>query len=339
MTLLIFFSLCFLAGICAASGWLKLASDRQWFDYPNQRSSHSWPTPKGGGVGFALVFFVMLVTLQRLGIVGMELVWLCVPGLCLTAAGLCDDLRELGILLRLCLQGLAVAAALFVMPGLPVIEFPSLALSAPALLLLMLGLGWIWLINLYNFMDGIDGLAASEGIYVALALGWFGLEAGMHGSSLLMLGLAAILAGFLVLNWAPARLFMGDAGSNFLGYVLAAYGLVLAQAGAITVWTLLILLAVFIIDSTATLVKRMRAKAVWYHGHRSHAYQLEAGARRSHSIVVGGIMGINVLWLLPLAWLSIRLPEWGLGLMLVASIPVLLLVNCIQRKYLTEGMQ
>ncbi len=339
MILSIFLFLCFLASVVSSQLWLQLALARQWFDYPNQRSSHVRPTPKGGGLGFALVFCAVLVLLQQLQLAGAGMLLLCVPGVGLAAVGLWDDLKELGIPLRLCLQGAAVCTALLILPGLPVLPFPGFTVDNPLLLAVVLGLGWVWLINLYNFMDGIDGLAATEGIFVALALGWFALQAGLHGSSLLLLSLAVILAGFLCFNWSPAHLFMGDAGSNFLGYALAAYGLALAQDGAITLWTLVILLMVFITDSTVTLVKRMRAGVVWYHGHRSHAYQLLARAGRSHAKVVVGVAGINVFWLLPLAWWSTRAVEWGAALALAAFIPVLVLVNRCHARFLDGNMQ
>lgn len=339
MILVIFLVVCFLAGLAASGLWLRLSLARQWFDIPNQRSSHTRPTPKGGGLGFALVFFCVAAILAGRGFISAEQAWLAFPGLCLAVAGFVDDLHELGILPRMGFQLLCVMTGLWLIPGVPSLSLPMSGNINPMIVLTLLAVGWIWLINLYNFMDGIDGLAAAEAVFVATALAWFALEAGFYGSSLLLLALAVIVGGFLYLNWSPARLFMGDAGSNFLGYLLPAYGLLLVLQGAVTVWTLVILLAVFITDTTATLYKRMRAGLVWYHGHRSHAYQLLALAHRSHAGVVAGITAVNVLWLLPLAWMSTAQEDWGAVLAVLACTPLLVLVNQCHHRYLDSNMQ
>lgn len=335
MYLVIFLAVGFLAGVAVSLLWLKIALAMRWFDVPNQRSSHTRPTPKGAGMGFALAFACFAAVLAWRGILPADQAWLVLPGLGLAVTGFIDDVRELGVLPRIGLQALAVITAFLLLPDVR----PLSGELPPALALVILGTGWVWLINLYNFMDGIDGLAASEAIFVSLGLAWFALDAGLHGSSVLLLTLGVIVAGFLYFNWAPASLFMGDAGSNFLGYSLAAYGLVLVIAGAMTIWTLLILLGVFVADATLTLLKRMRAGLVWYHGHRSHAYQLLAGAHQSHSVVVVAVTGINLLWLLPLAWASARLEQWGMALAMLAFIPLLVLVNHCHARYLAGGMQ
>jgi Fuc2NAc and GlcNAc transferase len=339
MILVIFLVVCFLAGAAASGLWLRLSLARQWFDIPNQRSSHTRPTPKGGGLGFALVFFCVAVFLAGRGFISAEQVWLVLPGLCLAVAGFVDDLHELGIVPRIGFQLLCIVAALWLIPGVPSLSLPWSGSLNPWVVLALLAVGWLWLINLYNFMDGIDGLAAVEAVFVAMALGWFALEAGLYGSSLLLLALAVIVSGFLYFNWSPARLFMGDAGSNFLGFLLPAYGLLLVLQGAITIWTLIILLAVFVTDTTATLYKRMRAGLMWYHGHRSHAYQLVAHAHRSHARVVAGITAINVCWLLPMAWISTGQGDWGGLLALLACTPLLVLVNQCHDRYLDSNMQ
>lgn len=340
MFLVTFLLVCFLAGLAASGLWLQLALVRQWFDIPNPRSSHTRPTPKGGGLGFALVFLAVALFLVWRNLLSPSYAFLLLPGCGLAAIGFLDDLRDLGILPRIGLQLLAVAAAIWIMPAVPPVTLPLIGNMNLMLAIAVLVVGWIWLINVYNFMDGIDGLAAAEAMFVALALAWFAQNGGLYGSSLLLLALGAVLGGFLCLNWSPARLFMGDAGSNFLGYVLVAYGLLLVVEGAITVWTLLILLAVFVVDTTTTLIKRMRAGLVWYHGHRSHAYQLVAMAHRSHVRVVAGITGINVVWLLPLAWFSTRVEDGqGAWLALLAFTPLLVMVNWCHLRYLKGSMQ
>lgn len=339
MNLLVILGLGFLCSVGASYGWLRLALAQSWFDFPNQRSSHSNPTPKAGGVGFALVFVILAYYLSESGAAQRVVLWLAIPGLCLAVVGLLDDVCELGIVVRLLSQLCAVLVALLLLPGLPESVFPSQDTRWGILGLCLLGLCWIWHINLFNFMDGIDGLAVSEGIFVTLAYGWFSFQSGRHDFGVVALVFAAIMGGFLLFNWSPARLFMGDAGSNFLGYILIAHGLLLVQNSVITIWTMLLVLGPFIADSSLTLVKRMLAGRVWYHGHRSHAYQLLAGAWQSHAKVVLGFCALNVFWLLPLAWLSVVRKELGLVLVLMAYLPLLLLVDRCHHTFMSDGIK
>ena len=118
---------------------------------------------------------------------------------------------------------------------------------------------------------------------------------------------------------------MGDLGSNYLGLTLGVLGILGTTAGGVNVWTILVLLSVFIVDSTTTLIGRMRAGAVWYHGHNSHAYQYAARRFKSHGKVVVFVCGINVVWLFPLAWMTVRYQESGLVLTGLAWIPLAIL--------------
>ena len=339
MFLVLLLVCCFLAGLAASLLWLKMALARQWFDIPNQRSSHTRPTPKGGGLAIAIVFGIIILVLVGWNQVAPEEAWFLLPGMSLALAGFMDDLVELGVLPRIGVQVVAVTCALWMLPTVPELPIPLLGAVPSWFAMALLATAWVWFINLYNFMAGIDGLAASEAVFVALALAWFALDAGLYDDSMALLVLGSVIAGFLSINWSPARLFMGDAGSNFLGFMLAAFGVMLTLEGAITLWTLLILLLVFVTDASCTLLKRMAAGLVWYHGHRSHAYQLVAAARQSHGVVVGVVTGINLVWLLPLAWLSRDMGEWGALVALVACVPLLVLVNHCHGRYLAHGME
>lgn len=334
MALILVLCLVLFASIAVTFALLRLAVLKQWLDIPNSRSSHDTPRPKAGGLAFATVFTLAVALLHLIDLLSAAELWLYLLAIILTLTGLLDDIKELSIRSRLTIQVLVTVAALVLLPGLPPLPFHGFTLLSQPLLALLILPAFIWLINLYNFMDGIDALAAGEAIFVSLALAVF---AGMSGSAhlaLVMLVLASAVAGFLFFNLPPARIFMGDSGSNFLGYSLGISGLLAALSGAITLWTLLILLGVFIVDSSFTLVKRMLAGAVWYHGHRMHAYQQAARRLDSHSAVVSRIMLINICWLLPLAWLSVRYPQAGLWLVLLAWLPLVLLVHVNH----TEGM-
>jgi Fuc2NAc and GlcNAc transferase len=328
-----------MAGIFSL-GWMRLAHRFNLFDVPNDRSSHRIPIPKGGGIGFALAYLLYILYLAKAGVLPGEWLYLSALSLVLLVLGLLDDIMELGIPARLSLQFLATAGALALLPLLPAVPWPfnGTFWFLPAGLCLLLA--WVWFINLYNFMDGIDALACSEAIYAALALGWMANMAGSTALGFMCLALAASLCGFLLFNVSPARLFMGDAGSNFLGYTLGLLGLLALLNGVATPWTLLILFGVFVVDSSITLLRRMATRQVWYHGHRSHAYQQAAMRYESHSKVVLGITCINVCWLLPLAWLSVLYAEAGWILMVTAWLPLLGLQFYYQKgEFATMGHQ
>jgi Fuc2NAc and GlcNAc transferase len=162
--------------------------------------------------------------------------------------------------------------------------------------------GLVWMINLYNFMDGIDGIAGVEAVCASglggLLLAWSGLG----GLAECALVLAAASAGFLVWNWPPARIFMGDVGSGFLGFVFGVLAIASAKERPWMLWPWLILLSIFIVDSIVTLLRRLLTGARWYQAHCSHAYQHAARRWGSHSKVTLTIAAVNVAWLFPLAY-------------------------------------
>ena len=328
----------FVAALLLSWLWRKLASQLSCFDIPNERSSHSQPVPRSGGLAFALVFLVGV----WLGVPDNSLMaeWLPVylPVLLVILSGVIDDFRGLGIAARLGLQSLSVALALSAIPALPTLPLPGLPdLQSAPVMLVLLFIAWLWFINLYNFMDGLDALAASEAIFAALAIALFAGIAGEWQLCMPALLLAVAVAGFLYFNLSPAQLFMGDAGSNFLGFLLMALGLTAVHLGLASLWTLLILFGVFIVDSTVTLLSRMHARELWYHGHRSHAYQRAADRLGSHGKVVMGVSLLNLCWLLPLAWLSTRLEHAGLMLTVVAWAPLLWLVVLCREPVVTAN--
>jgi Fuc2NAc and GlcNAc transferase len=194
----------------------------------------------------------------------------------------------------------------------------------------------VWQINFYNFMDGIDGLAVSQGLFVSLSLAWFCADAGAPSLSVMALGLACALAAFSFYNMPPARLFMGDVGSNFLGYAFLVLGLLVVRAGVLDYWAYLILMGGFFVDSTVTLVARMREGVVWYHGHRTHAYQLAARRLGSHAKVVMVYVGVNIAWLLPLAVLSRQHVDQGLWIALLAWTPLALITWLVRRRFMEQ---
>lgn len=264
-------------------------------DIPNQRSSHKRPTPRGGGVGFVVSFVVFLITLILWSTENRTLALALIGGLPIAIIGWLDDRYTLSASVRFLIHGLMAAWALYWLGGLPELNFGLFQLP---LGFFGYALGWfgiVWLINLYNFMDGIDGLAAGEAVLVALAAGIMLLLTGVVQLGLICLMLAAAVSGFLVWNWPPAKIFMGDVGSGMLGYTLAVLALYSENQGALPLIGWLVLLAVFIIDATATLIARIIRGEKWTEPHNTHAYQLAVKQGHSHRVVTSSLLGITVL--------------------------------------------
>jgi Fuc2NAc and GlcNAc transferase len=184
----------------------------------------------------------------------------------------------------------------------------------------------VWFTNLYNFMDGIDGIAGIEAVTVLTVLA--GLLAVFNPGNTWQtwcLILAAATLGFLVWNVPAARIFMGDCGSAFLGFVLGALMLAMSHVDEIYLWVVLILMAVFITDSTLTLLRRFFRGEKVYVAHRSHGYQNAAQKHQSHLKVSLAIGAINLFWLCPLAALVMTRSLAGIFGTLIAYFPILLL--------------
>ena len=312
-----------LATACGSWGIARWAHRRgAILAVPNARSSHTIPTPSGGGLVMAASFWLGLLVLFGMNRLDPELfIALLVGSLMLVTVGIVDDIFEVKRRWRLLCQAGAACWALYWLAGVTLWAWPGFWWVQQ----LLVAIALVWLINLYNFMDGIDGLAASEAIYVTLAS--LVLIKGHTEVALVLPLLAAVCAGFLLLNWPPARIFMGDSGSYLLGYVIGVCGLAIVKEQLLTGWALLILLAVFLIDATYTLLRRIINRAHWYEPHRSHAYQKAACRFGGHAIVTVGVLILNLAWLLPWAWLAGQAPEWGAGIALLAMLPLVLLAH------------
>ena len=185
-------------------------------------------------------------------------------------------------------------------------------------------------------MDGLDGIATMETLFILLSVIWLTFSDDSEGLRNLSLLLVACLSGFLLVNFPPARLFMGDCGSNFLGFILGVAALISTTSGLTNIWVWSILAGVFIVDATYTLIKRMSDGETWYYAHRNHAYQIAARLLNSHLQVVMLTSAINIFWLLPLAWICHRYPDWGLVLVMIAWLPLLLLTMKVRASQLHD---
>ena len=280
-------------------------------DIPNVRSSHCAPTPRGGGLAIVAAFMSALVLLTLTGMLQLNVTLVLIAGGgAVAATGYLDDRRSLPASVRICIHIIAATLAVFVLGGITQQSLRNMGLHgiwAGALLGVM---ALTWSTNLFNFMDGIDGIAGSEAIFVAAAgavLNWgYGGNIGLTAA---MFVLAAATSGFLIWNWPPARIFMGDVGSGFLGFTLAVLGLAASRNSTTPIEAWAILSGVFLVDSTVTLVRRIVRGDRWFEAHRLHAYQYLARRWGAHMPVTVLAIGINLFWLFPWAWLAAQYPS------------------------------
>jgi Fuc2NAc and GlcNAc transferase len=306
------------------TGFIRLYALRSGLvDTPTSRSSHERPTPRGGGLSIVITFIALLVLLYLVTEVPRQSFYaLLSGGVLIGGVGFLDDHRHIPGIYRILVHLIAVAIAVFIIGGLPPLQFGAH----------LIDLGWsghllsvvflVWLTNLFNFMDGIDGIAAMEAIFIAAAAIIISGAESEQYLVLLEAGLAAGCLGFLFWNWPPARIFMGDVGSGFLGFTFGTLAIISANLNELSVWTWLILAGVFVVDATVTVIRRMINGEKWYAAHRSHAYQRATRRLQSHTYVTLMVSAVNVGWLLPLAWFSSLRPEFGWWLMLFAWAPI-----------------
>ncbi|MDO8289810.1 MAG: glycosyltransferase family 4 protein [Parvibaculum sp.] len=291
----------------------------QSIDIPNQRSSHDTPTPRGGGLAIVIVFYGSLLIACVLGYVESNLLVALGAGLVVAGAGYADDHKTLSARARLAFHCVAAFLAVGWLDAWTTLDLGVTNLYWGIVGSLVACAGLIWLTNLFNFMDGIDGIAACEAIFVSLAFALLG------ASPLVCVLLAAGALGFLCLNWPPARIFMGDVGSGFLGFIIGVLALHAITTVSVSPWPLLIVVGLFVTDASLTLAHRaLRGEKVWL-AHRTHAYQWAARRFGSHRAVLLSSIIINVAWLLPCAIAAYVFPRWAVVWTLVAYMPLIIL--------------
>lgn len=271
-------------------------------DIPNARSSHSIPTPRGGGVAIVLAFLAALLIMPLLSTISWSwAVALGGSGLLIAVVGFLDDHGHIAARWRLLAHFLAAAWALFWLEGDLVLQLPGVTLEIVWFVYLLAAFFLVWLLNLYNFMDGIDGIASIEALTCCLGGALLYWLLGHNEQIPALLFLAAAVAGFLYWNFPPAKIFMGDAGSGFLGLMMGVLAVTAAMVEPQLLWSWLILLGVFILDATWTLFRRLARGDKIYEAHRSHAYQYASRHYGAHLPVTLAVLAINIVWLLPWA--------------------------------------
>jgi glycosyltransferase WbpL len=319
-------SFAILGGACLATvggtrAYRSFAVRRGILANPNFRSLHERPIPRGGGIVFSLSTIAAFVALGlTAGIDPRLLRALVVGGTAATVFGFVDDAMHIGAKTKLLFQGALAAWTLLCFGGTPLVDLPF----TPRVL--DLAVSWIalvWMINFYNFIDGIDGMAATGAILISATAILVLVLSGGDPRLLPVFGAIAVCsAGFLVFNWPPASIFMGDSGSVFLGFCFGALMAGTLSTGGLSLSTWLVLFGYFAGDTTTTTLLRMFVAERWYGEHRSHAYQNLARIWASHFRVVRGVILYHVLWLTPLAVVSALAPPLAPFCAAMALVPV-----------------
>jgi UDP-N-acetylmuramyl pentapeptide phosphotransferase/UDP-N-acetylglucosamine-1-phosphate transferase len=305
-------------------------------DVANLRSSHVEPTPRSGGLSFVIVVLVLtaLMVREQAAVVPRDILALLLGSMVVAGVSLVDDRWGLPVGFRL---GAHTIGAIILIAGGAVVHELVLpggfrwslgVLSIPVTALWIVGLT-----NSYNFMDGIDGLAAGQAVIVSLAMAWLSSLKGPQTIAFPMLILGAAVFGFLLHNWPRAKIFMGDVGSAFLGFSLAGWAIVSASTPhsplPLTAWV--IPLAPFIFDTAVTLVLRVFRGKRWYEAHREHYYQRLVQRGWSHLAVTVWYLGLaTFLSLITIAYYGYEIFTPPVFLLL-GALPLILNVLLVRR--------
>lgn len=282
-----------LAGPWAVS---RYAVAKNLVDVPNARSSHERPTPRGGGLSIAVPVSLALILLGVLGVLAREYVVVlgcCALGVAIT--GWIDDHGHVPPIIRLMVQVVSATVFVVTIGGMPTLTLGVVQLQLGLTGSIIAVLGIVWSTNLFNFMDGTDGLAASEAVVVGAVGGGIALAIGSEtvGWSAVLCAVAS--AGFLGWNWPPAQIFMGDVGSGFLGFVFGGLAVASESTGGFSALVWVVLLGFFVFDATATLARRILRRESWTRPHRSHAYQRLVANSRSHVWLLHRALALNAV--------------------------------------------
>jgi Fuc2NAc and GlcNAc transferase len=297
---------------------------------PNARSSHQEATPLGAGIVFVLLWLLCLLTGYVYHLFSaMDLLLFLPSVLLVSGVGFWDDYRELAARKRFLVQIIAAGFSVIILNdvnALHLSRYTTLTFGWAGLMLVILSI--VWSINLYNFMDGLDGLAAVEALFVFGVGGFFFWDFGAIHLALLTWVLVATVAGFLVWNWPKARVFMGDVGSYFLGFLVGLFSLVGDHVYHIPITVWIILYSVFWFDTTVTLIRRFIRRENLALAHREHAFHRLHRAGYSNSQVLWGVIALNTL-LAGLAIWAFKTDsfKWGFGLTLVILTSVYLKIE------------
>jgi len=280
--------LVFLSSFLCTAIVRKIAIRKSIIDYPNERSSHTIPTPLPGGLAIVVVWYAYLIFGYNVGLVNAKLFFALLPGILLVVIGFFDDLKGLSPYFRIVIHFIVAISAFFILGEINNIDLGVLVIHSNWLISILVVIGIVWWINIFNFLDGIDGYLGSEGLFIFLS--FFVLVSDF--SSVVM---AVCILGFLIWNWPKAKIFCGDLGSTLIGYTVAVYAIYFQNTKSLSLLIPIMLCGLFWMDATVTLIRRIINREKLILPHKKNACQRLNQAGFSHKKIL--LMGwvINIL--------------------------------------------
>jgi UDP-N-acetylmuramyl pentapeptide phosphotransferase/UDP-N-acetylglucosamine-1-phosphate transferase len=266
----------------------RTALNHKILDIPNERSSHISPVPRGGGLAIVIIWYIGISVLYYLKYIESSLYFALLSGILLAIISLIDDLISLKPVIRLSAQMITAIASFVFLKGINPVSIPGIEINSLIILSPLVIIGIVWFINLYNFLDGIDGYASLEAITIAASMFIF-------TGSLINIILIACILGFLYWNWPKAKIFMGDIGSTQLGFILIVLGIYFHNKSELSIINWIMLTSLFWFDATLTLFRRWRNNEKLSFAHRKHVYQRAVQSGLSHQKTIVLSIGINVI--------------------------------------------
>jgi len=320
-----------------ATGILRRYSlSHSLLDIPNERSSHTSPTPRGGGLAIALAVLITAAFLYFLHFLPFAVaIALGGGGILVSVTGWLDDHYDIPEIWKALCYVTAAVWAVYWMGGIDTLWLGETVITLNLAGSLLAVLGCAWLINLYNFMDGTDALAAVQAICTGTFSGFLLMTLGRQDLAILCFVISTAAIGFLYWNWPPARIFMGDVGSCFIGFSFGVLAIIGEKSGVMPALVWFILLSVFICDATLTLFWRILKKEKWYSAHRSHAYQRVVQMGASHANLAVCVLLINVTFLWPMAYIAWRWQQFTLTVFATTVLIMCLLWSIIQWRFIS----
>jgi Fuc2NAc and GlcNAc transferase len=298
MKISLWYLLIFIISVISVYTYRWFAVKRTILDLPNERSSHLNPTPRGGGIAIALIWFSAIIFFHLTKQIDSSLFFALLCGLPVAIIGFADDILTISPKVRLIIHVVSGSLALVFLGGMNSIDLGFSQISISVLFIILAVIGIVWFTNLFNFLDGIDGYISVEVIFICIATYLlFGIVPPVL--------LATIIAGFLVWNWQPAKIFMGDGGSTLLGFTIGVFAVYYQniEVSSVIIW--LMLSSLFWFDATFTLFRRWRNNENLTKAHKKHAYQRLVQSGFSHRKTVIFSLIANLI-ILGLVWIALK---------------------------------
>lgn len=317
--------LLFIASCAVILVFIRIAHAQEILDVPNIRSSHTAPVPRGAGIAIVLASLSMLGILTYMGMLSVSFaIATGAAGAAIAIMSFCDDIfGGVSWKARFIVQFAASVWAIYWVGGIPIISlgFSDFYIGFVGNVLGVLVL--MWMTNLYNFMDGIDGSSGSETVFIGLT-GFAILAINGHWDiGMLYLAPAVSAAAFLIWNWSPAKIFMGDVGAAFIGFLFGILPIICLKTGTMSPWIGFMLPAVFVTDASITLLVRAVQGERLYEAHRTHAFQHFA-QKHGHAKTVLVMAAVNLAWILPLSLLANHFKPLAFVITIAAYVPLII---------------